>query len=128
VLQEYQRPLAYALVEAGAAAVLGNHAHELHGIELYQGRPIFYCLGNFWIDTIAAYPWMGRESLVARLELRRGEPPGVAIVPLMLDDGGVPRRDPTGRAIAVLDEQSRALGAMIVERDGRFVIDAASGR
>ena len=127
VLQEYQRPLGHALIEAGAAAVLGNHAHELHGIELYQGRPIFYCLGNFWIDTIAAYPWMGRASIVARLDLRRGGPPEVAIVPLILDDGGVPRPDPTRRAIAVLDDQSRALGAMIVEREGRFVVGAASG-
>jgi len=119
-LQEYQRPLGHALIDAGAAAVLGNHAHELHGIELYRGRPIAYCLGNFWIDTIAAYPWMERESVVLRLAFSGAEVAEVALTPLLLDAEGVPRPDPEARAVALLNERSRELGVTIEAADARF--------
>lgn len=38
---------AHAMVDAGAAMVIGHGHHALRGLELYQGRPIFYSLGNF---------------------------------------------------------------------------------
>lgn len=37
----------HAFVEAGADLVIGGGTHQLKGIELYQGVPIFYSLGNF---------------------------------------------------------------------------------
>lgn len=45
--EPYQVRLARAAAEAGAAAVLGSHPHVLQGIELHQGVPIAYSLGNF---------------------------------------------------------------------------------
>lgn len=46
-------------IDAGADAVIGAHTHILQGLEYYQGKPIFYSLGNFWfddydIDTVVA--------------------------------------------------------------------------
>lgn len=38
-------------IEAGADAVIGHGPHVLRGIEIYQGRPIFYSLGNFIFHT-----------------------------------------------------------------------------
>jgi poly-gamma-glutamate capsule biosynthesis protein CapA/YwtB (metallophosphatase superfamily) len=35
------------LIDAGASMVLGHHPHVLQGLELHQGRPIAYSLGNF---------------------------------------------------------------------------------
>jgi poly-gamma-glutamate synthesis protein (capsule biosynthesis protein) len=99
VVQEYQRVLGRALIDAGADAVIGNHAHELHPIEFYRGKPIAYCLGNFWIDGIGSYPWMGKESLVLRLSFGEGEDPEVEIVPLFLDEEGIPRPDPSRRTV-----------------------------
>ena len=122
VLQDYQRPFAHALIDAGADAVIGNHAHELHGVELYRGNPIAYCLGNFWIDTIALYPWMGKESLVLRLTVGTDGPPEAEVMPVYLDGVGVPRPDPEGRATAVLDRLSRELGARIDDREGRLIV------
>ncbi len=124
ILQDYQRPLAHALIDAGADAVIGNHAHELHGVELYQGRPIAYCLGNFWIDTIALYPWMGKESIVVRLMVGADGPPEAEVMPVFLDEAGVPRPDPKARATSVLNRLSRELGAGIEEREGRFRVRA----
>lgn len=50
VLAHYQREAAYAAIEAGAAAIIGHHAHILKGIEFYRGAPIFYSLGNFALE------------------------------------------------------------------------------
>ena len=45
-----QVELAHAAVDAGADLVVGGHAHWPKGIELYEGAPIFYGVGNFLLD------------------------------------------------------------------------------
>ncbi|QQR42313.1 CapA family protein [Myxococcus xanthus] len=45
--EPYQVRLAHAAIDAGAAGVLGAHPHVLQAMELYQGRPVVYSLGNF---------------------------------------------------------------------------------
>lgn len=45
--KEYQRELAKQYIDAGADLVIGAHPHVLQGIEYYNGKPIFYSLGNF---------------------------------------------------------------------------------
>lgn len=49
--EEYQRTLAQQYIDAGADLVLGAHSHCLQGIEFYNGKPIFYGLGNFCFDA-----------------------------------------------------------------------------
>ncbi len=48
---EFLRIFAHSSIEAGADAVLGHGPHELRGIEVYEGKPIFYSLGNFVFQT-----------------------------------------------------------------------------
>jgi hypothetical protein len=38
---------AHMLIDAGADAIFGHHAHRLQPLEFYKGRPIAYGLGNF---------------------------------------------------------------------------------
>ncbi len=38
---------ARAMIEAGADVFVGHGPHVLRGIEIYQGKPIFYSLGDF---------------------------------------------------------------------------------
>lgn len=40
-------------IESGADAVVGHHTHCASGYEVYNGKPIFYSLGNFVFDTIS---------------------------------------------------------------------------
>jgi len=40
------------LIQAGADAVIATHPHVPQGMEIYQGKPIYYSLGNFVFDTI----------------------------------------------------------------------------
>jgi len=35
------------VIDAGADIVVGTHPHVLQGMEVYNGKPIFYSLGNF---------------------------------------------------------------------------------
>ncbi len=42
-----QARVSRAAIDLGADAVVGHHPHVLQGIEIYQGKPILYSLGNF---------------------------------------------------------------------------------
>jgi len=43
----YQKEVGYDAINAGADLILGSHAHILKGIEVYEGKVIFYSLCNF---------------------------------------------------------------------------------
>lgn len=45
--REYQVEEARRMIDAGADAIFGHHAHRLQPMDTYRGRPIFYGLGNF---------------------------------------------------------------------------------
>jgi len=45
-----QQKLAHQLIEAGADLIIGHHPHVVQNIEKYQGKLIFYSLGNFIFD------------------------------------------------------------------------------
>jgi poly-gamma-glutamate synthesis protein (capsule biosynthesis protein) len=44
---EFLHVFARAMIEAGADVFIGHGPHVLRGIEIYQGKPILYSLGNF---------------------------------------------------------------------------------
>ena len=58
-----QRALAEQMVAAGADAVIGSHTHCLQGINLIDGAPVFYSLGNFWFNEKPLYSGMARLTL-----------------------------------------------------------------
>lgn len=43
---EFLREFAHRVIDAGADVVAGHGPHFIRGVELYQGKPIFYSLGN----------------------------------------------------------------------------------
>lgn len=49
---DYEQSFAHRLIDAGADAYVGHGPHQLRGIEIYKGRPIFYSLGNFIYDDL----------------------------------------------------------------------------
>ena len=42
-----QAEMAHAILDAGADCIVGTHPHVVQGIEIYDGKPVFYSLGNF---------------------------------------------------------------------------------
>lgn len=42
--------ISHELIDYGADVVIGSHPHVAQGIEMYNGKPIFYSLGDFIFD------------------------------------------------------------------------------
>ena len=47
-----QKVEAHRLIDAGADLLVGHHTHTLQDIEQYQGKHIFYSIGNFIFDPL----------------------------------------------------------------------------
>ena len=62
---EFLQTFARACIDAGADGFLGHGPHITRGVELYQGKPIFYSLGNFIFqnDTVRWQPALNYESV-----------------------------------------------------------------
>lgn len=45
--EDYQKKIAAECIAAGADLVAGTHTHCLQGVEVIDGKPVFYSLGNF---------------------------------------------------------------------------------
>ena len=50
-LEKAQKTMAREYIDAGADAVIGGHTHCVQGIDFYNGKPIFYSIGNFWFSS-----------------------------------------------------------------------------
>ena len=55
---DHLKELAHAVIDAGADVFIGHGPHRDKGIEIYQGKPIFYSLGDFILqnDTVLRQP------------------------------------------------------------------------
>ena len=47
----FAEEFAHKCIDAGACAVIGSGTHQIKGIELYRGCPVFYGLGNFIFEN-----------------------------------------------------------------------------
>jgi poly-gamma-glutamate capsule biosynthesis protein CapA/YwtB (metallophosphatase superfamily) len=112
LLAEYQQPLGHALIDAGADVIWGHHSHVLHPIEVYKGRPILYSLGNFIFEKPRSF--MEPESFI--VSITPGDPPGIVLAPIWVDEDGFPLLATSDQATAVIDrleEISRRFGTRI---------------
>jgi hypothetical protein len=81
--EAYERQVAHAAIDAGADIVYGHGSHVVKGVEVYKGKPIMYCLGNFITDWIRMRP--NKEGLVARVVVEGKKVARVSLVPLTRD-------------------------------------------
>ncbi|MBE6688920.1 MAG: CapA family protein [Ruminococcaceae bacterium] len=49
----FYKEFAHDAIDAGACAIIGGGCHQLRPVEIYNGKPIFYSLGNFVFQTNA---------------------------------------------------------------------------
>lgn len=145
-LATYQRPLARTLVEAGADAVVGHHPHVLHGIEVVEGRPVFYSLGNFLFHALLErdprlerpYPPYSWRSLRGELNhlggvaglrwVEPGAPELVELLPVSMDGHGDPELAKGGIATQTLDRVeclSSELGTRFRRSGDRLEVELA---
>ena len=84
-----QRQMARLMIEAGADAVVGGHPHVTQDIEVYQGKPIFYSLGNFVFDGFSDRDT--RTGWLLELILKQTGGLSWRINEVRIDAKGVPR-------------------------------------
>jgi poly-gamma-glutamate synthesis protein (capsule biosynthesis protein) len=70
--------LAHDVIDAGADVYMGHGPHQLRGIEIYKGRPIFYSLGNFAMMNNSL------DEIPDDMFQQYGVAPGAATVPELL--------------------------------------------
>jgi poly-gamma-glutamate synthesis protein (capsule biosynthesis protein) len=80
----WQVTTARALVDAGAAIVIGHHPHIVQGVESHRGGVIAYSLGNFVFDQ-----WQPRlrRSMILHLTVHDPRRVEYRIEPVFIDDG-----------------------------------------
>lgn len=86
-----QITFARAAVDYGADLVIGQHPHWIQTIEQYQGKYIFYSLGNFVFDQGGREDT--REGLTLRVVLQTPKLQNQAAVPTQRTQGGLVRLD-----------------------------------
>jgi poly-gamma-glutamate synthesis protein (capsule biosynthesis protein) len=90
---KWQKDLARQMIDAGASAVVGGHAHVTQTVDTYKGRPIIYSLGNFVFDYYPVDPpvWIG---WVVRLTLSKSGGVDLETFALEIDKTGIPHLVP----------------------------------
>src|SRR3989344_3635840 len=84
-----QIDFARAAIDAGADIVIGHHPHWIQDIDIYQGKPIFYSLGNFVFDQM--WSQETREGLMVRLAIRDKRLERAELIPIIIDNYCCPR-------------------------------------
>ena len=74
-LTSNQPVIAHGYIDAGADFVIGSHAHNLQGIEIYNGAPIYYNLGNFLFSNYAV------DTMVVNIEINEDNSVSTRITP-----------------------------------------------
>jgi len=55
-------------IDAGADAVVNHHQHCFSGYEMYQGKPVFYGLGNYCFDWKERHTALWEEGFMVMLD------------------------------------------------------------
>ncbi len=102
------RRWARAVIDAGAAAVVGHGPHVLRGIEFYRDRPIAYSLGNFL--TYRGFNLSGPLGVTGVLQLQFDAERRLAaarFVPMVQRPQQGPVFDPAGVALELIRQLSQ---------------------
>ena len=122
-LTEYQPDLGRHAVDCGADLVFGHHPHELQGVEIHNGKPILYSLGNFIFDSRKGTA--GLEKAIARCRIVDRKITAIDFLPV-LDEGNSPRVLDlvAGRQVLELIRQrTLRFGTRLVEKDNALRVE-----
>lgn len=127
-VSDHQREYGHAAIDAGADLVVGHHTHNWQAVEVYQGHPIVYGLGNF---AFGSRNRNAKRGLMAFANLESGKLASMEFVLLNISNNSkainYQSKPLTGEAaekeLALFIEASAAEGARMTIRDGRAVLE-----
>jgi len=121
--EPYEKELAHAAIDAGADIVYGHGSHVLQGVEVYKGKPVMYCLGNFATDWIRMRP--NKDGMVARVVIDNKRVARVSLAPVTRDaeNNNVLMLDPSiGEGAKLLQKVKDLSPNTTLKIDGREAI------
>ncbi len=81
-----QYKLAQAFVAAGADAIVGCHSHCLQGVDLIDGVPVYYSLGNFYFTQYTTMP-ADYDTALAQIIITADGSLQASIIPCYFSEG-----------------------------------------
>ncbi len=78
---EVQKQIAEKCMEAGADLIVGSHTHCLQGIGYFDGKPVFYSLGNFIFGQSI------ERSAAVRVTVKQDGSTEIALIPVRAAGG-----------------------------------------
>ncbi|MET3896315.1 poly-gamma-glutamate capsule biosynthesis protein CapA/YwtB (metallophosphatase superfamily) [Devosia sp. UYZn731] len=129
-LAEYQRPLAEAMIKAGAGVVHGHHPHAIHAIGFHERKPIIFSSGTLIGQQVflpasdqVQQMWseMSPDGFVSELTVERDGETALRLIPTTLDADRLPvtaEGEVLTRIHERLDRLSRPHGATVSMCDG----------
>ena len=107
-MNEYRgniRKFSEFVIDAGASGVFGHGPHVIRPFEIYKQKPIFYSLGNFIGFRTLSTKGKLVQSIIAEV---RFNPDGIflgaGIIPLKMDNVGIPNIDYSVQTLNNLDD------------------------
>lgn len=76
-----QQEMAHLMIDSGADLIISSHPHWIQNAEFYNGKMIFYGLGNFIFDQTHTDPT--RESIYTNLIIYDGKHLSTEVVPIL---------------------------------------------
>ena len=126
---QYQTTLGRLAIDAGADVVVGSHPHVVQAVEIYQGKPIVYSLGNFIFGSDFKPARGYRNGMVAIAEVENRQVARVFIVPSAINEKEQPAllaSDPSASAALMdnLKKLSSAFSTQFIRHGQRFLVTA----
>jgi poly-gamma-glutamate capsule biosynthesis protein CapA/YwtB (metallophosphatase superfamily) len=117
----------HAEVDAGADIIVMHGAPLLHGVEIYQGRPIFYDLGNFIFQAPPTNILLDEpivwESVVAYVNFQGKDLQSIKFRPIAQNKIGQGQADTQDPHANNLFLQTRGLPAPITGEQARYILE-----
>lgn len=115
----HQQSIGRALIDAGADIIIGHHPHVAQGMEIYQGKPIFYSLGNFIFDQYFSPDT--QQGLAVGLSLRDGKI-SMVLLPLQAKNAALQLMAGKNKSefLRYFEKWSSLDGQVKIESDGRI--------
>jgi poly-gamma-glutamate synthesis protein (capsule biosynthesis protein) len=120
----YQKELGRAAIDAGADLILGSHPHALQGMELYKGKLICYCLGNFVMDGKKSKHF-GSDSMILKCYVRDRKLVRHTMIPVFVSSQWQPTLHGPGKRAEIMQrmaEMSKEFGTIVGEDGGEIVV------
>lgn len=117
-----QKEMAYKLIDAGADGILGHHAHNLQGVEIYNQKPIIYNMGNFIFDQNDD---MNKDSAIFNMTYTDGKFEKLEIIPCRINrkrETIIAKEEKYQKIVEHLKKFSEVLGTELVEENGKLII------